>query len=79
MGLIAAADDGLDQFTGSGLVLKLGACREFQLDQGFHRAGLVEFRGVHRVIVTERGLGMADMKPDSSAHDTGNRSSIRQR
>jgi hypothetical protein len=44
-GLIAATDGRLDQFTGSGPVLKLGVCREFQLDQGFHRAGLVEFRG----------------------------------
>ena len=43
--MIAAADGRLDQFTGSGPVLKLGACREFQLDQGFHCAGLVQFRG----------------------------------
>src|SRR6266581_2190075 len=32
-GLIAAADGRLDQFTGSGPVLKRGVLRQFQLDQ----------------------------------------------
>src|SRR4030095_12816711 len=47
--LIAAACGRLDQFTGSGAVLKLGVCRQFQLYQGGHRAGFVEFRGFNGI------------------------------
>src|SRR3954471_1850032 len=45
-GLVAAADGRLDQFTGSGPIVKLGVCREFERDQGLHRAGFVQFRGL---------------------------------
>jgi hypothetical protein len=45
-GLIAAADGRLDQFTGSGPILKRGVCRESNLDQDSHRAGIIEFRGI---------------------------------
>src|SRR5436305_6562983 len=44
--LVAAADGCLDQFTGSGPVLKPGVLRQFQADQRRYRAGLVQFRGL---------------------------------
>src|SRR5437588_4308423 len=57
-GLIAAADGDLDQFTGSGPIVKLGVCREFERDQGLHRAGFVEFRSLRGVV--EQMIGVFD-------------------
>src|SRR5262245_28857325 len=49
-GLIAVIDGRLDQSTGSGPVLKLGVCREFERDQCGHCTGFVEFRGLNRIV-----------------------------
>jgi hypothetical protein len=59
---IAAADGRLDQFTGSGPVLKLGVYGQFQLDQGFHRTGFVEFHSFD-------GLIERDIPPGTPAVD----------
>jgi hypothetical protein len=46
-GPIAAADGRLNQFTGSGPVLKLGVRREIQLDRGLIAPVFVEFRSLN--------------------------------